>query len=188
MKSNLFTLVLLLISLISSCTSGGVITNHSSSLEVYSMGLNQVVLRIDCTTIVCTKGFANEGDIWMTDIPMEDLLAGEFTNGQIIHLQVLWTPVAGKTPLASTSTNLSIEHIIIADGNVGVYGGGGYCGLSGNPERGMQLNIEDATIAIQKQSSGFDDLLTPATMNGQVRSVPDKTIARQIATAAEMLR
>ena len=152
------------------------------------MGLDRVVLQPHCTTIVCTNGFANEGDVWMTDIPLDQLVEGNFLNGQIIHLQVLWTPVAGKTPLASTSTNLSIEHIIIADGRVGIYGGGGYCWMSGNPEKGMQLYIEDATIAIQEQSNGFLDLLTPATMNGRVRSVPDQTTARQIATAAELLR
>lgn len=178
----------LLLFCISACSSGGGIHTHGSTLEIHSMGLNRVILKANCSTIVCTKGFANEGDIWMTDIPLEQLESGEFTNGQIIHLQVLWTPVAGKTPLVSTSTNLSIEHIIISNGQVGVYGGGGYCWMSGSPEKGMQLHIEDATIAIQKSGDGFEDLLTPATMNGKVRSVPDKTIARQIATAAELLR
>ena len=179
---------LLLFLLISACSSGSGVTTHSSSLEVHSMRLNRVILKADCSTIVCTKGFANEGDIWMTDIPLEQLQSGEFKNGQIIHLQVLWTPVAGKTPLASTSTNLSIEHIIISDGQVGIYGGGGYCWMTGSSEDGMQLNIENATIAIQDSSDGFADLLTPATMNGKVRSVPNQTVARQIATAAELLR
>jgi len=170
------------------CTSVGTISNHSSSLEVYSMGLDRVVLQPNCTTIVCTNGFANEGEIWMTDIPLDQLSEGTFSDGQILHLQVLWTPVAGKTPLTATSTNLSIEHVIIAEGTVGIYGGGGFCWLSGNPEKGMHVYVEDATIAIQEQSSGFLDLLTPATMNGRVRSVPDSTTARQIATAVELLR
>ncbi len=152
------------------------------------MGLNRIVLLADCDTIVCTEGFANEGDIWMTDIPMDQIQNGNILNGQIIHLQVLWTPVAGKTPLASTSTNLAIEHIIISNGNVGIYGGGGYCWKYGNPEDGMHLLIEDATIAIHEQSADFADLLTPATMNGSVRSIPDTTLAKQIAAAANLLR
>lgn len=180
--------LLLIVLSIQACTSVGTISTHSSSLEVYSMGLDRVVLQPNCTTIVCTNGFANEGEIWMTDIPLEQLEEGNFTNGQILHLQVLWTPVAGKTPLTSTSTNLSIEHIIVAEGRVGVYGGGGYCWMSGDPENGMQLSVEDATIAIQEQSNGFIDLLTPATMSGRVRSVSNPTIARQIASAAELLR
>ena len=84
---------LLIILFILSCSSVGTISKHSSSLEVYSMGLDRVVLQPHCTT-----------------------------------------------------------------------------------------------IAIQEQSNGFLDLLTPATMNGRVRSVPDQTTARQIATAAELLR
>ena len=181
------TLLLVFITF-SSCTTGGSFATHSTSLEIHSMGLNRVVLQPNCTTIVCTKGFANEGDVWMTDIPMDDLIQGTFTDGQIIHLQVLWTPVAGKTPLASTSTNLSIEHVIVSDGEVGIYGGGGYCWMSGSPEIGMRLSIEDATIAILDNSPGFSDLLTPATMNGRVRSIPDQQTARQIATAVELLR
>ena len=185
MIRNLFFLLFLLIP---ACSIGSGITAHSSSLEVHSMKLHRVILKVNCSTIVCAKGFANEGDIWMTDIPLDQLESGDFTNGQIVHLQVLWTPVAGKTPLASTSTNLSIEHIIISDGQVGIYGGGGYCWLNGTAEDGMQLNIENATIAIQQNTDGFADLLTPATMNGEVQSVPNQTVARQIATAAELLR
>ena len=178
---------ILLIIFIAGCsTGGGFLSNRS--LEIHSMGLKRVVLRPNCTTIVCTKGFANEGDVWMTDIPLERIESGEIMNGQIIHLQVLWTPVAGKTPLASTSTNLSIELIIISDGHIGIYGGGGYCWMNGNPKDGMQLYIEDATIAIQEQGAGFSDLLTPATMGGRVRSEPDHVTARQIANAAELLR
>ena len=184
MMRSVFILVLFIISGCS--TGGGFLSNRK--LEVHSMGLDRVVLQPNCTTIVCTPGFANEGDVWMTDIPLEQIESGAILNGQIIHLQVLWTPVAGKTPLASTSTNLSIELIIISDGHIGVYGGGGYCWMTGTPTDGMQLSIENATLAIQEQSAGFADLLTPATMDDRVRSEPDAITARQIANAAELLR
>ncbi len=173
---------------LSSCSAGGVFSSQSSSLEVHSMGLQRVVLQANCTTIVCTDGFANEGDVWMTDIPLEQLESGEFTNGQIIHLQVLWKPVAGKTPLTSLSTNISITYIILSEGNVGIYGGGGFCWMSGTPATGMILNIEDATIALQHKDAGFNDLLTPATMLGHVQAVPDNTKAQQLANVAELLQ
>ena len=48
--------------------------------------------------------------------------------------------------------------------------------MTGSSEDGMQLNIENATIAIQDSSDGFADLLTPATMNGKVRSVRTKQL------------
>ena len=182
-------LLLLFIVFLTSCSAGSGFSTHASSLEVHSMGLDRVVLRADCTTIVCTEGFANEGDIWMTDIPLDQLTSGEYSNGQIIHLQLLWTPVAGKTPLVSTSTNLAIKYFIISEGKVGIYSGGGFAWLSGTPEKGMLLNIEGATVAIETPTvAGFADRLTPATVVGKVRSVPNQTIARQIATAAELIR
>ena len=181
------SLLALLFFIISGCsTAGGLLSNRP--LEVHSMGLERVILKPDCSTIVCTNGFANEGDIWMTDIPLELLESGEFQDGLILHFQVLWTPLAGKTPLASTSTNLSIKLFIVSDGEVGIYGGGGYCWLSGNPEDGMTLYIEDATIAIQTQGDRFADLLTPATMLGKVHSIADPMTAHQIANAAALLR
>ncbi len=182
MHRFLFTILVFL----PACTNGGGIAQHSS-VTVQSMGRNNSTLYADCSTIVCDAGFANEGEIWMTDIPIEELAKGNVPNGQIIQLQVLWAPVAGKTPLASTSTNLVIKQIIISDGEVGVYGGGGYCWPTGSPNRGLKLDIEQATIAIQQQSPGFFDLLTPATMTGAVTSRPDKVIAHQIATAARRI-
>ena len=177
---NLFLLSFLLVS---ACSSSGLFSS-TSALEVHSMGLDRAVLRANCTTIVCTEGFANEGDIWMTDIPMEDLVSGEFETGQIIHLQLLWIPVAGKTPLESTSTNLAIKQYIISNGEVGVYGGGGFCWPSGTTEKGISLYIEEANLSLENSNGGFDDLLSPASMTGRVRSTPNKTIARQITNAA----
>lgn len=183
MHRILFTLVLLL----AGCASGGGFA-QKSTVQVQSRGMNSVILLANCSTIVCTSGFANEGEIWMTDIPIDELTQGNSPDGQIIHLQLLWTPVAGKTPLASTSTNLAIKHIIIADGEVGVYGGGGYCWPKGSPSSGMRLDIEEATIALQNRSSSrFIDLLTPATMTGELTSRPDAITARQIATAARRI-
>lgn len=178
------TLILLL--LLSACANGSDFT-QTSAVQVQSMGRNNSTLFADFSTVVCDTGFANEGEIWMTDIPIEELAKGNTPDGQIIQLQMLWTPIAGKTPLAATSTNLVIKHIIISDGEVGVYGGGGYCWPTGTPSDGMKFNIEQATIAIQDQSSGFFDPLTPATMTGVVASSPDKVLARQIASAARRI-
>ena len=185
MIHNLF---LTLFICVSGCSSAGFLFNAGSTIEVHSMGLERVVLIANCSTIVCTEGFANEGDVWMTDIPIDQLNSGDFTDGQIVHLKVLWTPAAGKTPLTSTSTNLAIEYIIISNGNIGVYGGGGFCWKSGTPETGLVLKIEDATLAIQYKSDGFSDLLTPATMSGRVQSVSDQKTARQIENATALLR
>ncbi len=159
-----------------------------SSLTLESYGIDQVIYPIECSTVVCTTGFANEGYVWMTDLSEEALRSGNITNGQIVQLQLLWIPEAGKTPLAETSTNFVVEHIIVSDGVVGIYGGGGFCWPSGNAETGMTLDIEDATVAIQEEDERFVDLLTPATLVGTVYSTPNVNKSRLIAAAAERLR
>ena len=170
------------------CQQFDLVSGNASSLQLQSIGKNQMVLPVDCATVVCAEGFANEGDIWITDIPMDNLQSGNIRNGQIIRIQLLWFPKAGKTPLAETSTNFVIEHIIIAEGEVGIYGGGGYCWPKGTPENGMTLKIEDATIAIQQNSQHFADLLTPATLNGTVIGKADKETARLISAAAQRFK
>ena len=183
MKCNF--LLLLSIFLLPSCSTGGLFADNSS-LEIHSMGLDRKVLRANCTTIVCTEGFANEGDIWMTDIPMDQIISGDFQTGQIIHLQLLWKPVAGKTPLVSTSTNLTIKYYIISNGAVGIYGGGGFCWPSGDLDNGLSLFIEDANLSIESTNANFIDLLSPASMSGRVTSVPESITARQIKNAAAL--
>jgi hypothetical protein len=183
MKCNFFLLLSIL--LLPGCSTGGFFADNSS-LEIHSMGLDRTVLRANCTTVVCTEGFANEGDIWMTDIPMDQIVAGDFQTGQIIHLQLLWKPVAGKTPLVSTSTNLTIMYYIISNGVVGIYEGGGFCWPSGDLDNGLSLFIEDANLSIKSRNANFIDLLSPASMSGRVTSVPDRTTARQIKNAAAL--
>ncbi len=170
--------------LLASCTHISRNTKPLSSLKVESYAIDQVIFPIDCSIVVCTEGFANEGYIWMTDLSDDVLRSGDITNGQIVQLQLLWLPEAGKTPLAETSTNFVIEHIIVSDGEVGIYGGGGFCWPHGNATTGLTLDVEDATIAMQEQSDGFNDLLTPATVTGLVRSNPDANKSRLIEAAA----
>ena len=170
------------------CQQFNLVAGKTSSLQLKSIGKNELVLPIDCATVVCTEGFANEGDVWITDIPMDDLQSGNIENGQIIRIQLLWFPKAGKTPLAETSTNFVVEHIIIAEGEVGIYGGGGYCWPKGSAQEGLTLKIEDATIAMQQNTQHFADLLTPATLNGTVIGKADKKTARVISAAAQRFK
>jgi hypothetical protein len=78
-------LFLLLFASLAGCSSSGFLSSGGSTVEIHSMGLDRVILEANCTTIVCTEGFANEGDVWMTDIPIDQLKSGEYTDGQIIQ-------------------------------------------------------------------------------------------------------
>jgi hypothetical protein len=165
------------------CSNGNFLPNNKA-LEVHSLGPEQLVLHCDFEVVVSMPSSGTEGEIWATDIPIDLLESGEFESGQIIQMQVLWIPTPGKTPLASTSTNITINQIIISGDERGVYVGAGYGWPSGTPEEGISINMEDATIELQSSTANFSDLLTPATMVGYIHAPTNTTIARKLSAIA----
>ena len=157
----------------------------SQVLEVHSLGPEQLLLPCDYKTIASMPSSGTEGELWATDIPLEALENGNFDSGQILRMQVLWIPASGKTPLASTSTNITIMQIIISGDATGVYVGAGYGWPSGSPEKGLTIHMEDATIELQSSTDNFSDLLTPATMVGSIHAPANTTLARKLAAYAE---
>jgi hypothetical protein len=164
--------------------SGSNFLGQAQTLQVHSLGPQKLLLDCSCQITACMPTTATEGEIWATDIPLDLLKSGNFESGQIIRFQVLWLPSPGKTPLASTSTNISIKQIIISGDEVGIYIGAGYGWPSGSPEDGLSITMEDATIQLQSSTPRFKDLLTPATMIGFIHAEANTPLARQIAAFA----
>ncbi len=158
---------------------------NNQALQIHSLGPDQLVLHCNFNVIASMSSSGTEGELWATDIPLDLLEAGNFDSGQIIRMQVLWIPSPGKTPLESTSTNITIQHIIISGDESGVYVGAGYGWPTGSPEKGLSINMEDATIELQSSTSNFSDLLTPATIVGFIHAPSDKTIARKLSALAQ---
>src|SRR5690349_9619255 len=48
----------------------------------------------------------------LASVDPEQLMKGELKDGQILHIELLWPPVAGFTPMDSTATNASIRYVI----------------------------------------------------------------------------
>ncbi len=174
----------ILTTLVASCT-GGNFLGKTHALQVHSLGPKQLLLSCDCTILASMPSPGTDGELWATDIPLELLESGNFDSGQIIRMQVLWVPTPGRTPLASTSTNVTIKQIIISGDEVGVYVGAGYGWPSGSPEKGLSIHMEDATIELQSSTSDFVDLLTPATMTGAIHAPANTTLSRKLSAYAE---
>ncbi len=175
--------LLSILAFLSGCTNANFF-GESLPLQTQSLGLEKLVLLSNCPITASMPNEANEGELWLTDIPIDLLESGEFENGQIVRMQVLWLPTPGKTPLASTSTNVSIKQIIFSNGEIGVYAGAGFGWPSGSPEEGLSIYMEDATMVLLSSTSQFDDLLTPATMVGHIHARADTILARQISSYA----
>ena len=122
---------------------------------------------------------------YASDIPLDQLAAGGKLNGQVVNVQVIWEPKPGMTPLEPTTTDATIRLVVFAEGEVGVYGGGGFAWLRGKPEDGdMGLLITGSNLSLLARTKGFVDLLSPAEMLGTVQGRLDEARAGAIRRAA----
>jgi hypothetical protein len=165
------------------CTNGSFL-GQDQGLELHSLGPEQLQLHCDSTIAAAMPSTTTEGELWATNIPVPQLESGEFESGQITRMQVLWIPMPGKTPLASTSTNITITQYVFSGDEVGVYIGAGYGWPSGSPEEGLSILMEDATVELQSSSPNFLDLMTPSTMRGHIYAKANPKLARKIAAHA----
>lgn len=149
----------------------------------------QRVLQSSFVTAVYTRTQETEYSLFLSDIPIEELLDGNPRDGHVLHIELLWIPKAGATPVEATATNISITSIIFSGDEVGVYGGAGFAVPSGRIGEGrMSLAVLDASLVLIDATSGFIDLLSPARLVGTVAADFDAARARRLrfAVAQEM--
>lgn len=121
-----------------------------------------------------------------SDIPYDELARGTAQNGQFLHIEVLWRPKAGKTPIDSTATNLSIRLVVVAKGEIGIYGGGGFGWITDGTEDDDRIGIEitGSNLSLLDKTKGFVDLLSPAAMTGELGAMKNPENARATRRAA----
>jgi hypothetical protein len=146
------------------------------------------------TAVRLSSDFANgtysvepaQTTVVFSDIPYEQLATGTATNGRFLHIEVLWRPKAGKTPMENSSTNLSIRYVVVSNGEVGVYVGGGFAWIKGGRDQddAIDLDITGASISLVDKTKGFVDLLSPATMVGELGALKNPDNARATRRAA----
>jgi hypothetical protein len=122
-----------------------------------------------------------ETSFWLSDVPVEDLLEGRVGEGQIVHIELLWVPKAGATPMDSSATNASIRYVVIAGGEVGVYVGAGFAEPLGPLDRSrVAISVQDASLRLAEATAGFRDVLGPAKLSGRFASRRDPEQARRL--------
>lgn len=154
-------------------------------LRIQSLGDRPVTLAGQFTNAVYANGDAVEWSFLLSDTSATDLAAGTVTNGRIIHIELLWIPKPGTTPIEVTATNASVRYVIISRGEVGVYGGAGFAMLRGNPgDERLTLSLRDASLRLLHSTDGFADLLTPAQLSGTVTAKLDSRATKIMHHAA----
>ncbi|MDG2292679.1 MAG: hypothetical protein P8L37_08455 [Phycisphaerales bacterium] len=183
---------LLLVGLLSGCSymnstyqwMGG----FSTDMRVESISIDPVYITTTYTTAICSEGQNVEGEIWLTDIPVADLAAGTVQNGQIIHIELLWSPRPGYTPIDYEAANISVRYIVISSDQFGIYEGGGFGYPLGEPEDGsMVLKIDSAALQLAESTTDFVDLLSPAVLSGTFNGTCDAKLATLIRDATSQI-
>ncbi|MCP4758196.1 MAG: hypothetical protein GY894_09050 [Planctomycetes bacterium] len=136
-----------------------------ASCDVRRIGGNAGHLSMPVATKLCTSDPFVHTSLWMSDLKFSELASGEIDSGQILHVEMLFPPMPGETPIDSDATNLSIRYILISNGEVGIYEGGGFGYPIGGHESGnMSLRVEPSGLVLTEATEGFVDLLSPARL------------------------
>jgi hypothetical protein len=175
---------LVMIAALGGCASGG----PFGSLVAESLGENPVVLPGEYVVGVYAERSATEVSLLMSDVPLEQLVSGEVAEANVVHLDLLWIPQPGATPMDRAATNVCIRYVVIADGEVGVYGGAGFALPGGKVGASrLGLDLRDASLTLLESTDGFVDLLSPARLTGTVSARRNEKRTEQALYAVSQL-
>lgn len=152
-------------------------TDAIGSMEVIAMG-SQPLLFAPAFSNAAYITREAEDSFWFSDVPLKTLLEHDATaplqNGVFLHVQLVWIPLAGSTPVDATATNLVTRLIVVSGGEVGLYGGAGFARLKGERKSGpLQLDVEGGTLTLLEKTAGFTDLLSPAGFSATLQAPCD---------------
>lgn len=173
-------LVATAILLVSGCES----TKPVGSMRAQSLGAEPVAIEAKYTTAFYAHGGSVESSFILSDVPLEKLMKSKVSNGHILHVQMLWIPKPGFTPMDSSATNVSIRYIIMSDGELGLYTGAGFA----LPQDDMgsdsvTIDLRNANLTLTSSTDGFVDLITPASLTGGFTATLNDQRTQQMRSA-----
>lgn len=134
-----------------------------------------------------SAGEASTRSIILSDFT-PDQLSNEQLTGTIVHLDLLWEPTPGKTPLVPTATNFVCRVLVFSQGEMGLYGGGGFGWPDIDSSAGtLTLDISGCSISLLEKTSGFHDLLTPAEIRGRLVARRADALVTKLQRSASQL-
>jgi hypothetical protein len=137
-------------------------------------------------TAVFTNSDQNTVDVLLTDLPVERLLNPADpmadVSGSIVHVHLFLMPKAGRTPIDDTACNSTVRHMIVAQGALGLYGGGGFLFPNSDADGAtFSATLEDASLRLIRRGPGFADRLGgPARASGAFTAQRDDALAKAL--------
>lgn len=146
-----------------------------SDIRATSLTDDPVSVTGDFTTAVYSDQLTSELSFYVSDLEADDLINGDMDNGQVLRIELLWEPKPGKTPLDSSATNIALRYVIFADGEVGLYEGGGFA-LTNRVSFTERITISmlDSSLRLSDSTPGFRDLLGPTRITGTFTASLDR--------------
>ncbi len=155
----------------------------SEDFAIQSRGESGARLAMPTRVAAYSQGDTNTSII-LSDIDLETL-GGERPSGVIVHLDLLWTPHPGKTPIDPTATNFVCRILVLSEGEAGLYGGGGFGWPKVNASKGsLSLDVTGCSFSLLEHTAGFKDLLTPGELRGLVQARRQDAFATRFQRAA----
>jgi hypothetical protein len=174
------TVIVLAGAFITGCTT----ITPAGPLRTQSTAGEPVMLLIDEREAIYESRNQPESSFIVSTVPIQHLINGTIENGQVVHLELLWEPMGGATPLSPTATNISIRHVVFAEGEVGVYAGAGFAVPDGDIGDGtVSMRVRSGTLRLAESTQGFVDRLGEAEMVGSFKAshAPGTTSAARFA-------
>ena len=139
--------------------------------------------------------YRTDGDVQAeflaTDLPIEALdpsVSFDGLSGQILRVRMFTVPVAGKTPLSNAAANTVIQHAVINDGVLAVYGGSGLLRPRGRPgDDTLACVLRGGTLRLTRASGALEDPVGTARVDITLTGRLDAPLAGIIAARLDQV-
>lgn len=131
----------------------------------------------------------NTADFFLSDLPADAFADGadlsQFT-GSLIQIHMFLAPKAGSTPIAFSATSATVRQVVFAEGQMGMYSGGGFLLPSGTAgESTFGGKIHSASMRLTARTPGFADKLGPAEFASGLSVPKDVSRAKRMSLLIE---
>lgn len=169
---------------------------HSSTLTIENTHDSREITPA-FTTLAYLPVDPQTAEVYLTDLPLDRLRDAKDSldglSGHILHIHLFLLPSAGSTPIDQTACNITLRHLIIAEGEdharaLGLYSGGGFLLPSGTiGDDRLGGSISGSSHRLAKASPRFSDPLGSGAITGHFDVERNDDVARAIGARLESL-
>ncbi|MBZ0171274.1 MAG: hypothetical protein K8E66_02740 [Phycisphaerales bacterium] len=124
---------------------------------------------------------SSSAEFFLSDIPLQDLSRAESFDelaGTIVRVHLFIRPKPGKTPIEPTASTATVQAVVLARGEIGLYGGGAFVLPSGTPgDDTLRASVRGGSVRLMSATAGFVDQLGAASLSAGVSAPLDEAAA-----------